>query len=68
MRKFGFLDLLRRVHSDEEGAVSLEPVLIIGAIALPLLIVLWRVAWPNIRAYFDQRVETLMDDGSGATP
>jgi len=68
MRKFGFLDLLRRVHSDEEGAVSLETVLIIGAIALPILIFLWRVAWPNIRAYFDQRVETLMDDGSGATP
>lgn len=68
MRTFGFLDLLRRVHSDEEGAVSLETVLIIGAIALPILIFLWRVAWPNIRAYFDQRVETLMDDGSGATP
>jgi len=68
MRKFGFLDLLRRVHSDEEGAVSLETVLIIGASALPILIFLWRVAWPNIRAYFDQRVETLMDDGSGATP
>jgi len=68
MRKFGFLDLLRRVHSNEEGAVSLETVLIIGAIALPILIFLWRVAWPNIRAYFDQRVETLMDDGSGATP
>ncbi len=68
MRKFGFLDLLRRVHGDEEGAVSLETVLIIGAIALPILIFLWRVAWPNIRAYFDQRVETLMDDGSGATP
>lgn len=68
MREFGFLDLLRRVHSDEEGAVSLETVLIIGAIALPILIFLWRVAWPNIRAYFDQRVETLMDDGSGATP
>ncbi|MCL4192844.1 MAG: hypothetical protein KJZ87_14010 [Thermoguttaceae bacterium] len=68
MGKFGFLDLLRRVHSDEEGAVSLETVLIIGAIALPILIFLWRVAWPNIRAYFDQRVETLMDDGSGATP
>ncbi len=68
MRKFGFLDLLRRVHGDEEGAVSLETVLIIGAIALPILIFLWRVAWPNIRMYFDQRVETLMDDGSGATP
>lgn len=68
MRTFGFLDLLRRVHRDEEGAVSLETVLIIGAIALPILIFLWRVAWPNIRAYFDQRVETLMDDGSGATP
>ena len=32
--------LLWRVHHDEEGAVSLETVLIIGAIALPILIFL----------------------------
>ena len=34
--------LLRRVHSDERGAVSIETIMIIGAIAIPILIFLLR--------------------------
>ena len=44
--------LLRKVHADERGAVSLETILIIGAIALPILIFLIKVGWPRIKAYF----------------
>ena len=56
------VDLLRRVHENEEGAVSLETILIVGAIALPILIFLITVAWPRIRDYLtrtksDQEVD-----------
>ncbi|MEX0703720.1 MAG: hypothetical protein WD069_16605 [Planctomycetales bacterium] len=53
--------LLKRVHSDERGALSLETILIIGAIALPILIFLIKVAWPRIRDNFSTRVEDLND-------
>ncbi|HEY2250075.1 MAG TPA: hypothetical protein VGH74_03400 [Planctomycetaceae bacterium] len=44
--------LLRKVHRDERGAVSLETILIIGAIALPILIFIIKYGWPRIRNYF----------------
>lgn len=44
--------LLTRVHRDERGAVSLETILIIGAIALPILIFIIKYGWPRIRQYF----------------
>jgi hypothetical protein len=44
--------LLARVHRDERGAVSLETILIIGAIALPILIFVIKYGWPRIRNYF----------------
>ena len=44
--------LLKRVHHDERGAVSLETILIIGAIALPILIFTIKYGWPRIRNYF----------------
>jgi hypothetical protein len=47
-----FRRLLARVHRDERGAVSLETILIIGAIALPILIFIIKFGWPRIRNYF----------------
>jgi hypothetical protein len=44
--------LLARVHRDERAAVSLETILIIGAIALPILIFVIKFGWPRIRNYF----------------
>ena len=44
--------LLAKVHRDERGAVSLETILIIGAIALPILIFIIKFGWPRIRNYF----------------
>ena len=35
--------LLLRVHRDERGAVSLETILIIAAIALPILIFILKI-------------------------
>ncbi len=51
--------LLKRVHNDERGSVSLETILIIGAIALPILIFIIKFGWPRIRDYFIKGIEDL---------
>jgi Flp pilus assembly pilin Flp len=57
-------NLLRKVHEDERGALSLETILIIGAIALPILIFLLVKAWPTIKGYFNQGLEDLTNDAN----
>lgn len=54
-----FRQLLARVHRDERGAVSLETILIIGAIALPILIYMIKYGWPRIRDYFNKGMDDL---------
>ncbi len=56
-------DLLGRVHRDKDGGLSLETILIIGAIALPILIFLIVVAWPRIQEFFNQGM-TDLEQGS----
>jgi len=71
MKKGSMLDLLRKVHNDEHGAVSLETILIIGAIAIPILIFLIRFGWPRIREFFLQGLQDLesgAQDATGGTP
>ncbi len=63
MKKASLRDLLRKVHENEDGAVSLETILIIGAIALPILIFLIKYGWPRIRSYFEQGL-TDLEQGS----
>lgn len=48
--KASLVGLFRRLHRDERGAVSFETILIIAAIALPILIFLLKVGWPRIKA------------------
>ena len=59
--------LLRRVHNDERGAVSLETILIIGAIALPILIFVIKYGWPRIKNYFYQGLNQLDSETSKVT-
>jgi Flp pilus assembly pilin Flp len=66
MRVASFADILRKVHRDEEGAVSLETILIIGAIALPILIFLIKVGWPRIRTYFESGMDSLEEGSNDA--
>jgi len=54
-----FWDLLKKIHHDEEGAVSIETVLIIAAIALPILIFIIKFGWPRIKAFFESGLEDL---------
>jgi hypothetical protein len=58
-----FLSLLRRVHHDKKGAVSIETVLIIAAIALPILIFLVKFVWPKIRDYFEETIPEVLGGG-----
>jgi len=58
--------LLKTIHRDQEGAVSLETILIIGAIALPVLIFLIKVGWPKIKQYFTQGVDDLQSGADSA--
>ncbi len=60
------LSVLRKIHNDEQGAVSLETILIIGAIALPILIFLIKVGWPHIRTYFEKGVTDLESGADSA--
>ena len=51
--------LLKRIHSNQRGAVSLETIMIIGAIAIPVLIFLLRIGWPRIRDFFYEGMDNL---------
>ena len=62
MKAMSLKNLLKRVHSDERGAVSLETVLIIGAIALPILIILIKFGWPIIWNYFKKGTDDLQSE------
>ncbi|MEE9603712.1 MAG: hypothetical protein V3V75_10430 [Thermoguttaceae bacterium] len=66
MKKVSLLSILRKVHEDEEGVVSLETILIIGAIALPILIFLIMYAWPRVKEYFKQGLDDLEEGADQA--
>ena len=59
--------LMRRLHRDERGALTLETVLIIAAIALPVLIVIIKYGWPAIRNYFDRGLQSLAQNTDDVT-
>lgn len=59
--------LLQKVHRDEKGAVSIETVLIIAAIALPILIFVIKYGWPRIRLWFNSQMNELESGGAAAT-
>ena len=61
-----FANLLAKVHADEEGTVSLETILVVGAIALPVLIFLIIKAWPTIKSYFNTGVTSLTTGSDAA--
>jgi Flp pilus assembly pilin Flp len=60
------LRLMRRIHEDEQGAVSLETILIVGAIALPILIFLIKVGWPRVKSLFTTGMEDLESETQNA--
>lgn len=59
--------LLRDVHRDERGGVSIETILIIAAIALPILIFIIRFGWPRIKTWFNTNMNSLEEGGVEAS-
>jgi Flp pilus assembly pilin Flp len=59
--------LLGRLHRDEQGAVSFETILIIAAIALPILIFLLKVGWPRIKALWTKGMTDIEGAQNNAT-
>ena len=49
-----------------EWGRSLETVLIVGAIALPILIFLIKVGWPTVKSYFNQGMTDLQGSAAQA--
>ena len=59
--------VLRRVHCDEQGAVSIETILIIAAIAIPILIFIIKFGWPRIKEWFNRGMNELEGGADAAT-
>lgn len=51
--------LFNAIHGDERGSVSLETILIIGAISLPILIFSLKFGWPKVRDFFNTGMNDL---------
>ncbi len=58
--------LFARLHRDDRGAVSLETILIVGAIALPILIFVIKFGWPRIKQYFNNGLQDLEQNRQNA--
>jgi Flp pilus assembly pilin Flp len=65
-RKVTLADILRKVHRDERGGVSIETILIIAAIAIPILIFLIKVGWPKVKDYFNRGMQDLEQGSDSA--
>jgi len=65
--KSSLVGILRKLDRDERGAVSFETILIIAAIALPILIFLLRVGWPRIKALWTKGMSDIEGAQNAAT-
>ena len=52
-------NLIKRLHQDDRGSVSIETILIIAAIAIPILIFILKFGWPKIKDFFDRGMTDL---------
>lgn len=64
MSTSSFRTILKRIHNDERGSVSLENILIVGAITLPVLIFTLKFGWPKIKDYFFEGTRNLETESS----
>ena len=64
--KASFWGLLKKVHRDQRGSVSIETILIIAAIALPILIWIIKYGWPMIQRFFVKGIEDLEGEAQDA--
>ena len=58
--------LLKRLHGDEQGGASIETILIIAAVAIPILIFILKFGWPRIKSFFERGMQNLEQGSSDA--
>ena len=51
--------LLKKVHNDERGAISIETILVLAVIAIPILIFILKFGWPKVKEIFEEGLEDL---------
>lgn len=51
--------VLKRIHNDERGAVSIETVLIVAAVAIPILIFIVNFVMPRLKESFSENMDDL---------
>jgi Flp pilus assembly pilin Flp len=51
--------LLQKVHNDERGAISIETILVLAVIAIPILIFILKFGWPKVKEIFEEGLENL---------
>ena len=51
--------LLQKVHNDERGAVSIETILVLAVIAIPILIFILKFGWPKMKEIFEDGLKDL---------
>ncbi len=52
----------RPMGSVRRAALSIETILILAAIAVPILIFILKVGWPKIQKYFNESTDTLIEE------
>jgi Flp pilus assembly pilin Flp len=57
--------LLKRIHREERGAVSIETILVVAAIAIPVLVFILKFGWPKIRDWFNRGMNDLDGASTG---
>ena len=67
LARMKWVDLCRRLHRDEKGSVSIETILIIAAVALPILIFILKFGWPQIQQFFNQGMTDLQGGVNNVT-
>ena len=58
--------LFGRLHRDQRGQVSIETVLILAAIALPVLIFIIKFGWPRVKEFFNKGMTDLEGEAGNA--
>ncbi len=57
-----FVRRSRKFQPGKRGALSIETILILGAIAVPILIFILKVGWPKIQKYFNESTDNLIQE------
>lgn len=56
------LELFKRLHRDERGSLSIESILIIAAISVPVILFVYKIGWPAIRDMFEKGMTGINPD------